>query len=159
MSRIAIVSDTHGLLRPEVVERLEGVERILHIGDVCGGWILDELGAIAPVTAVRGNCDPAGAYPETAVVEWAGTSFYLIHILEELDLDPGHAGVDFVLFGHTHRPETFVRRGVRYLNPGSIGPRRFKLPISFAIVDAAGDVEFVTVAGKTPPSGRAGPNV
>jgi len=152
VSRIAVVSDTHGLLRPEVVERIRGVERIFHVGDVCGEWIVEDLAAIAPVTVVRGNCDPPGAYPETAVVEWAGATFYLVHILDELDVDPAAAGVDFVLFGHSHKPECFERDGVRYLNPGSAGPQRFRLPVSFALIDRQLRVRFVPIG---PGNGRS----
>jgi len=142
VTRLAVVSDTHGLVRPELLHALEGVERILHLGDVGGEHVIADLESVAPVTAVRGNCDPPGAFPESALVEWGGANFYLLHILEDLDLDPVAAGIDFVLFGHSHRPEQFDRGGVRFLNPGSVGPRRFQLPISFCCVDAKLRVRF-----------------
>ena len=144
---IALISDTHGLLRPEVVEALQGsVEKILHLGDVGNETILRELEAIAPVVAVRGNVDRgalAARLPGTAVTDIFGANAYLLHNLDELDIDPAAAGMQFVLFGHTHKPYDQLRDGVRYLNPGSIGPRRFSLPISFALVEADLRVRFV----------------
>ncbi|MEM8883775.1 MAG: metallophosphoesterase family protein [Planctomycetota bacterium] len=142
MRRIAILSDTHGLLRPEVVDGIQGVEQILHIGDVGKLAILDELHAIAPVTAVCGNVDDPSTLPLTAVADCFGKSAYLIHILDQLDLDPAEAGFDYVFFGHSHKPDDFTRDGVRYVNPGSIGPRRFDLPISYAVLDERGDLFF-----------------
>ena len=145
---IALISDTHGLLRPEVVDRaLQGsVEKILHLGDVGNEEILRELEAIAPVVAVRGNVDRgalAARLPKTAVTDLFGAHAYLLHNLDELDIDPAAAGMRFVLFGHTHKPYDQLREGVRYLNPGSIGPRRFSLPISFALVEDDLSVRFV----------------
>jgi uncharacterized protein len=139
---LGVLSDTHGLLRPGVIPLLEGVDRILHLGDVGDPVILDELGRIAPVTAVRGNVDRGpgvGDLPLTAVVEAGGATLYLLHILADLDLDPAAAGFQAVLSGHTHRPE--LRRapdGVLYLNPGSCGPRRFDLPVTVARIVVSG---------------------
>lgn len=139
---LGVLSDTHGLLRPGVIPLLAGVDRILHLGDVGDPAILDELACIAPVTAVRGNVDRGAGVrelPPTAVVEAGGATLYLLHILEELDLDPAAAGFQAVLSGHTHRPE--VRRtpdGVLFLNPGSCGPRRFDLPVTVARLTVSG---------------------
>jgi putative phosphoesterase len=135
------VSDTHGLLRPEAVRALRGVERIVHAGDVGSASVLEELGAIAPVVAVRGNNDRgawAAKLPATEVVEVDGALLYVIHDLAELDLDPAAAGFHAVVSGHSHRPKIERRDGVLYLNPGSIGPRRFTLPIAFALLRVTG---------------------
>ena len=130
---IGVISDTHGLLRPEVVEALRGSEHIIHAGDVGALKILDQLRAIAPVTVVRGNIDRedwARRLPETEVVEFAGTSIYVLHDLAQLDLKPEAVGFAAVIYGHSHIPKQEARAGVLYFNPGSAGPRRFKLPIS-----------------------------
>jgi putative phosphoesterase len=148
VGRVALVSDTHGLLRPEVARALAGVERILHMGDVGGPDVLPGLRAIAPVTAVRGNVDHGAWARElkaTELVEVRGASLLLLHNLAELDLDPAAAGVAMVLYGHTHAPKEEEVGGVRYVNPGSIGPRRFQLPVSFAFLDEDLAVEFVTL--------------
>jgi len=143
---IGVLSDTHGLLRPGVLPLLAGSERILHLGDVGDSSILRRLEELAPVTAVRGNVDRGAGLstlPLTTVCSVDGLDLYLIHILADLDLDPGAAGMAAVLSGHTHRPE--LRRsadGVLYLNPGSCGPRRFDLPVTVArLTVAAGSVE------------------
>ncbi|MDF1562522.1 MAG: metallophosphoesterase family protein [Deltaproteobacteria bacterium] len=132
--KIGIISDTHGLLRPEVLAALEGCEAILHAGDIGGDAILAGLRRIAPVHAVRGNCDGswARALPWTEHRELGGLGFYLIHDLAELDLDPSAAGVSVVVSGHSHQPKIAWQGGVLYLNPGSAGPRRFTLPIALA---------------------------
>ena len=130
---VGVVSDTHGLLRPQVLPLLEGVEAILHLGDVGDPEILGRLAAIAPVTAIRGNIDthgPCAMLPETEVVTLAGRDFYLLHDVHQLDLEPASAGFAAVLFGHSHKPEIRHARGVLYFNPGSCGPRRFQLPIT-----------------------------
>jgi putative phosphoesterase len=130
---IALISDTHGLLRPEVLPALAGCRRVLHAGDVGSPDILEALEPIGPVHAVRGNTDRdewARALPETECVEVAGVTLYMIHILEELDLDPAAAGIDVVVYGHTHRPRVEERDGVLFVNPGSCGPRRFDLPVT-----------------------------
>ena len=148
MKTIALVSDTHGLLRPEVLEGLHGVQSILHMGDVGDPAILDELEAIAPVHAVRGNCDHGGwasTLPETKAVDIFGSTGYLIHNLDELDVDPAAAGIPFVFYGHTHKPKEEERAGVRFINPGSIGPRRFTLPISYALLREDLTLEFATI--------------
>lgn len=137
MMRIGAISDTHGLLRPEAVTALAGVDHILHAGDVGDARILDALRAIAPVTAIRGNIDtsgPCAALPATELVELGGTVFYLLHDVKQLDLDPGSASISVVLSGHSHKPLIEHRRGVLFLNPGSAGPRRFSLPIALAMV-------------------------
>lgn len=130
---IGVISDTHGLLRPEAVEALRGSERIIHAGDVGDPEILDQLAEIAPVTAVRGNIDNgawARKLPQTDVVDFDGVSIYVLHNLEGLDLKPEAAGFAAVIYGHSHIPRHEMRNGVLYFNPGSAGPRRFKLPIS-----------------------------
>ncbi len=132
---IGVISDTHGLLRPEASAALAGSEIILHAGDVGSPEILAQLRAIAPVFAVRGNVDHAPGcrdLPQTEVVEFGGKYFYLIHILEMLDLDPAAAGFAAVIYGHSHQPSVKWRNGVLYLNPGSAGPRRFHHPVTLA---------------------------
>lgn len=131
--RIGVISDTHGLLRPEALEALRGVEHIIHAGDVGDPGILKELSEIAPVTAVRGNVDVgpwADALPETEVLEAGGASIYVIHNLDKLDLKAEAAGLTAVIYGHSHVPRQEMKNGVLYFNPGSAGPRRFRLPIS-----------------------------
>jgi len=132
---VGVISDTHGLLRPEAVAALTGVERIVHAGDIGSPDVLTQLERVAPVVAVRGNNDRdawAADIPETEVVEVGGVSLYVLHDLHELDLDPRAAGFAAVIAGHSHQPRLDERDGVIYLNPGSAGPRRFKLPISLA---------------------------
>ncbi len=135
--RVAVVSDTHGLLRPEVVPALAGCDRVLHLGDVGGPEVLEGLAEIGPVTAVRGNTDrgPFGAsLPLTEFERIAGHDLYLIHIVDDLDLDPEAAGISVVMYGHSHRPSIEQRGSVLWLNPGSCGPRRFDLPVTVAIL-------------------------
>ena len=135
---VGIISDTHGLLRPEALSALQGVELIIHAGDVGGPEVLRRLKEIAPVFAVRGNVDTqpwAKELPETTTIEAARTSFYVLHNLLHLDLKPEAAGFQVVVTGHTHQPERYERNGVLYLNPGSAGPRRFDLPVTLAILD------------------------
>jgi len=132
---IGVISDTHGLLRPEALVALAEAEHILHAGDVGDAAILDELRKIAPVTAIRGNVDVWGEcaeLPATEMVELAGRLFYLVHSVHDLDLNPAVAGVAVVVSGHSHKPSVERKQGVMYLNPGSAGPRRFKLPITVA---------------------------
>lgn len=136
--RLGVISDTHGLVRPEALALLAGCELIVHAGDVGKQEVLDELRTIAPVIAVRGNNDKgewAQSLPETEVVEFAGLYLYIFHDLNELDLDPAAAGFQVVITGHSHRPEIVQREAVLYLNPGSAGPRRFRLPISLALLE------------------------
>jgi len=143
--KIGVISDTHGLLRPEVAPALAGVERILHLGDVGKPSVLKELEKIAPVTAVRGNVDregPCGALPETDVVLIAGRYVYMLHDLETLHLDPAAGKFAAVLFGHSHVPNFFRRKGVLYFNPGSCGPRRFNLPVTVGLLTVNADGEF-----------------
>ncbi len=133
MTIVGVISDTHGLLRAEAAEALRGVAHILHAGDVGADEVLKELRTIAPVTAVRGNVDRevwAREIPQTQVVEIEGVSIYILHILAELDLKPEAAGFGVVVYGHSHQPSQTVKRGVLYFNPGSAGPRRFKLPVT-----------------------------
>lgn len=135
MLRIGLISDTHGLLRPEVLAALRGVDHIIHAGDIGGPQILNELPALAPLTAIRGNNDKgpwADALAETELVRLGEVSLYVIHDLAQLDIEPRAAGVDVVISGHSHRPAIESRDGVLYVNPGSAGPRRFKLPIAVA---------------------------
>jgi putative phosphoesterase len=134
---LGILSDTHGLLRPEVLPALAGVDHILHAGDVGDAGILDRLREIAPVTAIRGNVDthgPCSELPPTEVVELAGCLIYMLHSLADLDLNPKAASIQVVLFGHSHVPSVEMRDGVMYLNPGSAGPTRFRLPVTVALL-------------------------
>jgi uncharacterized protein len=140
--KIGIISDTHGLLRPEAVERLAGVHHIIHAGDIGQPEVISGLRKIAPVTAVRGNVDRgewAAGYPQTEFVKLGGRLFYVLHNLAELDIDPAAAGIDVVVSGHSHRAKIETVDGVTYLNPGSAGPRRFSLPIALATLDLSGD--------------------
>jgi putative phosphoesterase len=135
MNRITlgVISDTHGLLRPEAVEALRGSDCILHAGDVGDSEILERLAEVAPVTAVRGNVDTgawAKSLAETEIVEAGGVSIYMLHDLGQLDLKPEVAGFRVVVYGHSHKPGIEEKSGVLYLNPGSAGPRRFNLPVS-----------------------------
>ena len=132
---IGVISDTHGLLRPEGLAALRGASHILHAGDVGDIAILDALRQIAPVTAIRGNIDtngPTAQLPATEAVELDGHLIYMLHSLADLDLKPEAAGVSVVISGHSHKPKVESRNGVLYLNPGSAGPRRFSLPITVA---------------------------
>lgn len=131
--RIGLISDTHGLLRPEALAFLAGCERIVHAGDVCEAGVLDALSRIAPVSAVRGNNDRgawAEALPEVLELRFDGVPLLVVHDLKTLAIDPAAAGARVVVSGHSHRPSVDERGGVLYVNPGSAGPRRFKLPIS-----------------------------
>jgi putative phosphoesterase len=137
---VGIISDTHGLLRPEAERTLRGVELIVHAGDIGHPEILSRLKRIAPVFAVRGNIDIdawARELPLTAVVEAGAANFYVLHNLRELDLLPHASNFNFVISGHTHQPEQSERHGVLYLNPGSAGPKRFHLPVTLALIDLA----------------------
>jgi putative phosphoesterase len=137
-SLIGLISDTHGLLRPEAVRALEGCELIVHAGDVGKPEILESLRAIAPVVAVRGNVDKgewASRLPETAVVEAESVTIYVLHDVHQLDLDPVAAGFGIVVSGHSHKASREERSGVMYVNPGGAGPRRFQLPITVARLD------------------------
>jgi putative phosphoesterase len=141
---IGVISDTHGLLRDEALAALKGVDHILHAGDVGDAGILAVLGQIAPVTAIRGNVDGYGACAQlnpTEAVELGGKLFYLVHSVHDLDIDPVAAGVDVVISGHSHQPGIERRGPVLYLNPGSAGPRRFKLPVTLAMVRTDPGVE------------------
>jgi uncharacterized protein len=133
MLRVGLISDTHGLLRPDATEFLQGSDYIVHGGDICDAGILEELAAIAPVTAVRGNND-RGAWaqrlPETASLRVGDVLVHVVHDLARLDIAPRAAGVRVVVSGHSHKPLVEERDGVLYVNPGSAGPRRFKLPIA-----------------------------
>jgi putative phosphoesterase len=143
--KIGVVSDTHGLMRPEVAVALDGVERILHLGDVGKISILHELEKLAPVTAIRGNVDregPCSELPETEVTLIAGRYVYMLHDLNTLHLDPAAGKFAAVLFGHTHVPNFYRRKGVLYFNPGSCGPRRFELPVTVGVLTVDADDEF-----------------
>ena len=136
---IGVISDTHGLLRPEALDALQGCGRIIHAGDVGSPYILEQLRRIAPVVAVRGNVDRGGwsrALPWSESVELDGHTIYVLHILEDL---PVPDGISAVVYGHSHKPSIEDRGGVLYLNPGSAGPRRFRLPVSVARMSVVDD--------------------
>jgi putative phosphoesterase len=142
LARLGIISDTHGLLRPQAVAFLHGCDRILHGGDIGNGEILAQLSTIAPVTAIRGNNDKgawAEAIPETEFFEFGGIYVYAIHDLAQLDIEPSAAGIRVVVSGHSHKPLIERRDDIFFINPGSAGPRRFKLPISVADILVEGN--------------------
>lgn len=139
--RIGVISDTHGLLRPQAVAALKGVELIIHAGDIGEPGILEALERIAPVQAVRGNTDRgewARKLPLTQVVEVGEVQLYVLHEIFTLDLEPQAAGFAGVIFGHSHRPHLERKNGILYLNPGSAGPRRFTLPVTLAYLEVQG---------------------
>ena len=153
MQRVGLISDTHGLLRLEALAFLRGSDFIVHAGDIGDAAVLEELRRLAPLTAVRGNNDKgpwAKSIAETEVLEVGEVSIYVLHDLAELDLDPVAAGFRVVVSGHSHHPSVEERDGVLYVNPGSSGPRRFKLPIAVAELHVAGSsvkAEIVELAG------------
>jgi hypothetical protein len=139
---VGLISDTHGLLRPEAMAALRGVDLILHAGDIGKPQVLDALNDIAPVVAVRGNNDKgawAANLPAWEVVEVGAASIYMLHDLKEIDISPASAGFQVVVSGHSHKPSVEQRQGVLYVNPGSAGPRRFSLPITIARLRAGGE--------------------
>jgi len=141
--KIGLISDTHGLLRPEALQALAGVERIIHAGDIGGPEVLERLRGIAPVDAVRGNNDKgtwARQIPPWLALDLAGVSVHVLHDVKEIDIDPGAAGFQVVIAGHSHKPQIAERDGVPFVNPGSAGPRRFSLPVTLAYltVEAGG---------------------
>jgi uncharacterized protein len=134
---VGVISDTHGLLRPEAVAALHGCDLIIHAGDVGNDKVLEGLRGVAPTFAIQGNIDTgtwAARLPTTDIVEIGTRSFYVLHNIADLDLDPPTAGFAAVVFGHSHKPSIETRDGVLYLNPGSAGPRRFRLPVTLARV-------------------------
>ncbi len=140
-SLIGIISDTHGLVRPEAVEALKGVDLILHAGDVGSAEVLEILKGIAPLVAVRGNNDKgewAAQLPDWEVTEVGSISIYMLHDVKEIDLSPAAAGFQVVVSGHSHKPSVEERKGVLYVNPGSAGPRRFSLPVTIARLKISG---------------------
>jgi putative phosphoesterase len=153
--RIGVISDTHGLVRDEAVAALRGSDLILHAGDVGSIDVLEALAAIAPIQAIRGNVDRddwANDLPETRTVDVAGQHIHLLHNVAELDIDPVAEGCHAVIFGHSHKPMIENRSGVLYLNPGSAGPRRFRLPICIARIEIGQNgmvPEIVELDGET----------
>jgi hypothetical protein len=140
--KLGVISDTHGLLRPEVLPKLRGVESILHLGDVGDAKILDALREIAPLTAVRGNIDtkgPCSRLPETEILLIEGGYIYLLHNIETLHLDPAAARFAAVLYGHSHKASISHKKGVLYFNPGSCGPRRFNLAVTMGYLHVKPD--------------------
>ena len=139
MTRIGVISDTHGLLRPEAVDALRGVAMILHAGDIGKPEIIEELKKLAPVAAVRGNNDVgdwALNFPDRRLIEISGVPIYMLHDVKEFDASrEDAAGARVIVAGHSHKPIVSERDGVLYLNPGSAGPRRFKLPVTVALLD------------------------
>lgn len=135
--KVGVLSDTHGLLRPEAIAALQGVDHLIHAGDVGNPAILAQLRELAPLTAIRGNIDrtgPCAALPATVAVELAGHLLYIVHALADLDLNAKAAGIAAVVYGHSHKPALDWKDGVLFLNPGSAGPRRFSLPITVAML-------------------------
>ena len=144
---IGVIADTHGLLRPEVLELFKGVSLIIHAGDIGTPDVLSTLRKVAPVRVVRGNVDKGAwgkSLPETEVVECNGIFIYLLHDLNTLDLDPVAAGMQVVISGHSHRPDESRKNSALYLNPGSAGPRRFKLPVTVVLlrIDESGEITW-----------------
>ena len=154
--KIGVISDTHGLMRPEAIDALRESELILHAGDIGSPVVLSALGELAPVVAVRGNNDKgawADELPDTEVIELGGLWFYLLHDVKDLDVDPVAGGFRVVVSGHSHRPGVDERKGVLYLNPGSAGPRRFALPIAVArvhVADGVAAAEIIDLSARQP---------
>ncbi len=150
---VGVISDTHGLMRPEALHALQGVERIVHAGDVGKPEVLEALNQIAPVTAVRGNVDHgpwAARLPETEVITIGEATLYILHDLNSLPIDPAAAGFQAVIYGHSHRAASRLQGRILYLNPGSAGPRRFALPASVArlvIADGRIEAELIQLEG------------
>ena len=145
---VGVISDTHGLLRREAVEMLRGSEHIIHAGDIGAPEIIPALEKLAPVTAIRGNIDRQDwtrRFPETEVVELGGLHIYILHDVNAIDLNPKTAGFAAVISGHSHKPHQEMKNGVLYFNPGSAGPRRFKLPITVGRLEITGAVLTATV--------------
>jgi putative phosphoesterase len=139
--RVGLISDTHGLLRPKALDAVRGAVHLVHAGDIGTPEVLDALRALAPLTAVRGNNDRgawARAVPETGVVQVGGVRLYVLHDLKALEIDPAAAGFRVVVSGHSHQPRVEERDGVLFVNPGSAGPRRFRLPVSVAVLEIRG---------------------
>ncbi len=137
MTRIGIISDTHGLLRPEAIKQLAGTDHIIHAGDIGAPEVIEGLRKIAPTTAIRGNIDAgewAKDYPDTELVALGGRVLYVLHNLKGIELDPAASGIDVIISGHSHHPKIETKNGILYVNPGSAGPRRFNLPIALAIL-------------------------
>jgi putative phosphoesterase len=153
---VGLISDTHGLMRQEALIALKGSDLIIHAGDIGEPRIIEQLGDLAPVVAVRGNIDKEGwasQLPLTAVAEAGSTHIYILHDIQQLDLDPAAAGFQIVISGHSHKPSRAERRGVTYVNPGSAGPRRFQLPITVARIglgQVPWSVEFIDLLGQKP---------
>lgn len=150
--RIGLISDTHGLLRPEALAALQGCAQIIHAGDIGKPQVLDGLRTIAPLEAIRGNIDTADwalELPERLDLRIGGLTLHVLHDLKQLDIDPLAAGIDVVIAGHSHKPKVERRDGVLYVNPGSAGPRRFSLPISLALLelnDGQAQVELISLS-------------
>lgn len=156
MFRIGLLSDTHGLLRPEAVAFLRGSGHLVHAGDVGAPEVLAGLQALAPVTAVRGNCDRGDwtrALPGAVTVRVGGLLIHVLHDLAGLALDPARAGIRVVVSGHSHRPLAQERGGVLFVNPGSCGPRRFRLPVAAAELAVDGDRVTVRLVDLENPDG------
>lgn len=153
VTRVGIISDTHGLLRPEASAALQGSEFIVHAGDIGKAEIIEALSEIAPVTAVHGNIDKGetrALYPHDAVLQVSGCYIYILHIIDELKIDPVAAGFQVVVYGHSHKPAIDRKDGVLYVNPGSAGPRRFSLPVAVAtltISESGIDAEILDLLG------------
>jgi len=154
---VGLISDTHGLLRQAAVDALQGSDLIIHAGDIGDARILERLKTIAPVIAVRGNIDKgewASTLPATAIAETDTTTIYILHNIQELDLDPADARFGVVVSGHSHKPSVTERAGVLCINPGSAGPRRFRLPITLARLNLDGlKIDFIDLEGSA--AGRA----
>lgn len=149
--KIGIISDTHGLLRPEALSALAGSDHILHAGDVGKIEILDQLADIAPVTAIRGNIDKGPLWADrlnaTEAVQVGEHWFYLVHSIDDLDIDPKAAGMNAIIFGHSHKPTLYWKDDVLFLNPGSAGPRRFSLPVTVATLDLSNGISEPEILG------------
>jgi putative phosphoesterase len=149
--KLGVISDTHGLMRPQALEALAGSELILHAGDIGSGAVLSALESIAPVVAFRGNNDTetwAACLPETTTLQAGGARLHLLHSVKDLKLDPLRSGLDVIVSGHSHKPLIETHEGVLYLNPGSAGPRRFSLPVTVArlnLDDGRAEAEIVAL--------------